>query len=224
MEPTTLPPMTQWQFYAMFGVQFVLGLCYAIGMFFLAIRDPKLGWTSSASVQKLRDKLGFGLLIAAGVLSYFSLRDVYDYFVGDVSTAVSEAVVNTAGEVIDGTYHAPDPHALQHYLSGVIWGEPDSYQREMLIMMALFWISLGWCAYVFDDKSSPVSVVKKAIKGVAYVLLTVLMYMVPMCLHRFGWDEIRAPLIIAALAAAGIAVTHTYHRALPPPLPDEEAA
>ena len=213
--------MTQWQFYAEFAVQFALGLVFAIGMLYLAQRDPKLQWQPSASVKEWADKLGYGLIIVAGFASFFSLREVCFAFVDDVSTAMAVSVVDTAGEVIDGTYVAPDTEGMKEYLHGVIWGKPSSWQYQALILMAVFWVSIGWCAYVFDFKSSPVGVLKKLLKAVGYVSLSVLMLMVPMCFHRFDWSEFKVPLLLAVIAAVCIATTHTYFRATPPPLPEE---
>ena len=213
--------MTRWQFYAMFGVQFALGVAFFLAMFWCATRDPLLQWKPSPFVDKLQNKLGFVLFIVAAVVSYFSLRDVYYAFVDDVSSDTAEAIVGTATEVIEGTYRAPGGQALQEYLSGVIWGRPNESQHAALLMMTVFWVSLGWCAYVMDFKPSPVSMVKKLLKPVGYAALTALMCLVPTSLHRFSWEELRVPLLLAAVAGACIAASHTYARALPPPLPDE---
>ena len=218
-EMSYLPPMTQWQFYAEFAVQFVVGLVFAIGMFYLAQRDPTLQWQPSEQTKVWTEKLGYGLIIVAGFASFYSLREVYYTFLDDASTAVAESVVDTAGEVIGGTYVAPGTEKMKDYLHGVIWGKPNSWQYQALMLMAVFWVSIGWCAYVFDFKLSPVGVVKKLLKAVGYVSLSELMLIVPMCFHRFDWSEFKLPLLLAAVAAVCIAASHTYFRATPPPLP-----
>ncbi len=221
MEETVyMPAMTQWQFYVEFAVQFVVGLLFAIGMLYLAQRDPTLQWQPSNRTKVLSDKLGYGLIIVAGFASFFSLREVCFAFVDDASTAMAESVVDTAGEVIDGTYTAPDTEKMKDYLHGVIWGKPNSWQQQALILMAIFWVAIGWCAYVFDFKLSPVGVLKKMLKAVGYVSLSVLMFIVPMCFHRFDGSEFKVPLLLAAIAAVCIAASHTYFRATPPPLPE----
>lgn len=218
METVYLPMMTRWQFYAMFGVQFVLGVAYCLAMFWCATRDPVLEWKPSPLVDKLQNKVGFGLFIVAAVTSYFSLPDVFYAFVEDASSGASEVIVETATEVLDGTYRAPGGRALQEYLSGVIGGQPNDTQHTALLLMAVFWISLGWCAYTLDFKPSPVGVWKKLVKPVGYAALTALMCLVPMCLHRFSWAELQLPLLLSVVAGACIAASHTYNRVQPPPV------
>ena len=215
-----LPPMTRWQFYAEFGVQFALGIAFCLTMFWLARRDPKLQWRPSPSTNQLQEKLGFGLFFVAAIASYFSLRGVYVAFIEDASTDMAETIVESASEVIEGTYVAPDSHTLKEYLHGVIWGAPNAQQRETLLLMMAFWVTLGWAFYVFDFIPSPVNMFKKSLKAVAHVPLTALMVMLPMRFHRFDWNELRLPMLLAVVAAACIAASHTYNRKDPPPIPE----
>lgn len=219
METTSLPPMTLWQFYAMIGTQAVLGIAFCVAMYKLGKRDPRLGWEPGNAVKWIQDKIFIILIFGAGIASYQLLPDLVHSFTNDASTVMAETVVNTATDAIEGNMTTPEVPDLSEMLSEVIWGEPNSTQHEALMLMAGFWLFLGWCCYVGNFCASPVNIFIKLLKIIAYSCLTAVIVFVPMCLHRFSWDEIRDPFYCLVAAGVLIAATHSWTRRMPPPLP-----
>lgn len=219
METVSLPSMTLWQFYGELGVQTVLGVLFCWALYRLGARDPRLGWKPGKVVAWLQDKMMYILLFAAGIASFELLPTLYYSFINDVSEVAAEAVVNSAGAAIDGTLETPDAQELKDMAANVVWGEMDPGQHESLVLMSGFWLFFGWCCYLASFCASPVNFFIKLVKTLGYCCLSSAMILLPMCMHRFTWEEFETPFYFLVIAAICIVVTHSWTRKMPPPLP-----
>ena len=222
MEVTSLPIMTKWQFYAMFAVQFALGVLFGYAMFYLSDRDPKLGWKPSRFMQWVRDKLFVILIVLAGIASFQLLPDIFKAFTSDAVDVIGETIANTATNAMDGKIDASElPHISVYDEGRVVWGEPDEAQNEALVLMSGFWLFIGWFIYVGGFKASPVGFFKKLIKVIAYSCLSCILLFTPMDLHYFTFDEIAPSAALLVIGVVGVLVTYSGNK-LPPPLPAPE--
>ena len=214
MDASSLPLMTKWQFYAEFAVQFVLGCAYCYAMIKLGGRNPRLGRESKPWAENFRYKLGGAFMILAGIFSYFTLPTVYHAFVDDVSSSAAEV----ATEAITGTLEHSSVTITA--TDGLIWGQASETQHEAFILMAGFFIALGWCMYVWGFKASAVGWGKKLLKIVGYAVLSCIPLFQPMKLHYFTWNEVSTEVVCLIIAGVCIALSHDWSK-LPPPLPQQ---
>lgn len=221
METTALPPMTLWQFYAELLVQTAMGVLFCWILYQLGGRDPKLGWKPSKLVYWFQEKILFILIFAAAIASFELLPKLYNSFINDVSEAAANAVVDSAGAAIDGTLETPDAQELKDMVANVVWGEMDPWQHESLVLMSAFWLFFGWCCYLASFCASPVNFFIKLVKTLGYCCLSSAMILLPMCIHRFTWEEFETPFYFLVIAAICIVVTHSWTRKMPPPLPPD---
>lgn len=223
MEQEALIHMTKWQFYAEFAVQFVLGIGFCYAMYELSLRNPILGWTPNKTFDTLRSKLGMGLIVLAGVFSYFALPTVYHAFLDDVEMVVDSTVDKAVGDVVDGKTPSDFGLSGSDNVNGnpaeVIWGEPNETQRDTFKLMSGFFIALGLCCYVWNFHASRVGVGKKLLKVFGYTVLSIVPLFQPMKLHRFTWDEVQTEVVCLIIAGVCIVLSHDWSK-LPPPVPE----
>lgn len=218
METTSLPAMTQWQFYAAFIVQCVIGILYGYAMFIVSQRDPKLGWKPGAFGQWVRDKLFIIFIILAGVASYELLPDIYHAMVNDVADVAAETITQTASSAIEGNNSVPEIDGIDIDMRSAMWGEMDAQQNEAITLMTGFWMFIGLFIYVGNFKASPVGFFKKLVKVIAYSCLTCVLLFIPKDIHYFTWDEVMPSVVLLAMGVVGVLVTYSGNK-LPPPLP-----
>lgn len=216
-----MEPMTLWQFYVVFAVQFVLGVGLCWAMLKLGARCPILGRQKDGWSQKLRDKLMVGFIVLAAIASYQTLPDIVNSFTNDFSTAVAESTVDLGERAIKGEDISDDLNFIRDVneaTTGVIWGEANASQWSSLMLMTGFWFCLAWCCFVGNYASSPSSWWQKVLKCLAYPMLTAVILYWPIQLHTFSFDELKPGLILLVGAALLIAASHDYSPA-PPELP-----
>ncbi len=218
-----MPPLTKWQFYAEFAVQFALGIAYCYGMYKLSDRNPQLGWKPKPFFEKVRNKMGVGLIILAGLFSYLALPTVYHAFLDDVDVVIDHAVDKTVDDVMEGKVPNLSVDEAASEPSEVTWGEANETQHDTFLLMAAFFITLGLCCYVWNFHASKVGIGKKLLKVVGYSLVSMVPLIQPMKLHRFTWDEVQTEAVCLIIAGVCIALSHDWSK-LPPPLPKNQAA
>ncbi len=217
MNEPGLPPLTLWQFYAEVIVQIVLGVGFCYVLYHMSDRNPRYGWTSPEWAVKARNGMAWVLIFLAGIASFETLPDVVHSFTNDVAETVANTSVEIATKAItaDPTAQPLNEPKVVEPEKGYVWGQPMHFQNKTLMLLAAFWIAIGWWLYTICFTSSLVPMWKKILKPVGYGLLTVPLLLWPMGIHYFSWDELKIGVI--CLIGAGVIIALTHHYGSPPP-------
>ena len=218
-----MEPMTLWQFYAVFFVMCIVGVGLCWAMFLLGARNPLLGHKRGTWAEKMRDKLMIGFLLLAGIASYATLEDIIRAFTNDVADVVATTTVDIGEKVIKGERIQNDidlDESIRNSLSGTIWGEYDSSQKNTLYLMTGFWYFLAWCIYFGNYAKSASTWWQKLFKIIAYPCLTSVILLFPLNVHYCNRSELMPPLVFLAIAGVLILLSHD-RTPLPPELPSE---
>lgn len=216
--------MSIWQFYAVFFVMCVVGVALCYAMFLLSERCPLLGHKTAPWAMRMRNNLTTGFLIVAGAVSYFSLPDIVNAFTSDVTEKVVNTSFDMGEKVLKGKDISQDyniGNETRKMLSGAIWGEYNSSQKQSLWLMTSFWFFLAWMIYVGNYHKSPSNWWQKACKIIAYPALSLVIVFFPINVHYFNMSELKVPLILLVVAGALIALSHD-RTPLPPALPSSK--